>query len=174
MPLIRADAHITVYTIKTLKITPRSQTIFNPSTHTGLRPGSYMVESSPVARCPQLLVVRTLFKARKGYIFCPVSNQTERTIESPQRSPTARVAPVDIPQNKDAPTQDDEDVNLTVAALRAALEQEQVSFKDTAMMGPDLHALIRLLNKYRDRLAVKLTDLKSSDLLKIGTGDACL
>jgi hypothetical protein len=174
VPLIRADDHITVYTIETIKIPPKSEAIFNASTHARLRPGNYMVEVSPFARNPPLLIARTVFSARKRVFCCRVLNPTERTIEIPRRAPIARVAPVDILQNDHGLTQDEEDGDLTVAEMRAALEQKQISFKDTEMTGADLDDLIRLLYKYRDRFALKLTDLEASDLLlfKIDTGDA--
>jgi hypothetical protein len=111
VPLIRADDHITVYTIETIKIPPKSEAIFDASTHTRLRPGSYMVEVSPFARNPQLLIARTVFSARKRKFCCRVLNPTERTIELPRRAPMARVAPVDILQNDHGLTQDEEDGN---------------------------------------------------------------
>jgi hypothetical protein len=173
VPLIRADDHITVYTIETIKIPPKSEAIFNASTHTRLRPGNYMVEVSPFVRNPQLLIARTVFSARKRILCCRVLNPTELTIELPRRAPIARVAQVDILQNDQGLTQD-EDGNLTVAEMRAALEQKQISFKDTDMTRTDLDDLIRLLYKYRDRFTLKLTDLKASDLLlfKIDSEDA--
>jgi hypothetical protein len=171
-PLMRADDHITVYTIETIKIPAKSEATFDASTHTRLRPGSYMVEVSPFARNPQLLIARTVFSARKRIFCCRVLNPTERTIELPRRAPIAKVAPFDILQNEEGSTRDEEDGNLTVAELRAALEQKQISFKDTEMTGTDLHDLIRLLYEHRDRFAVKLRDLEASDLLlvKIDTG----
>jgi hypothetical protein len=58
--------------------------------------------------------------------------------------------------------------------MRKILEEKQVSFKDTAFTGKHLDDLIRLLYRYRDRIATKLTDLEASDtlLFRIDTGDA--
>jgi hypothetical protein len=130
VPLIRADDDITVYTIDHITIPLKSEASFNASTQTRLRPESYMVEVSPFARCPQLLVARTVFNARRRIFCCNVLNPTERAIELPQRTPVARVAPIDIFQNKDEMTQKEEERNLTVAEMRVVLEQKQVSFKE--------------------------------------------
>jgi hypothetical protein len=67
-----------------------------------------------------------------------------------------------------------EENEISVSDMRRVLEERQVSFKDCAFTGTDLDALIQLLYKHRDRLAVSLTDLDVSDLLefRIDTGDA--
>jgi hypothetical protein len=58
--------------------------------------------------------------------------------------------------------------------MRSELEQKGVSFSDCVFTGADLDALIKMLYNYRDRIAVKLTDLEECNVLQceIDTGDA--
>jgi hypothetical protein len=62
--------------------------------------------------------------------------------------------PVEIVRQAENQQSVREENDISVSDMRRVLEEKQVSFKDCAFTGTDLDALIRLLYKHRDRLAV--------------------
>jgi hypothetical protein len=102
-------------------------------------------------------------------------NATDKKTRLAPLTIVAAATPVEIigserkPQINDTPN-----TTYTVAEMRSELEQKGVSFTDCVFTGADLDALFKMLYNYRDRIAVKLTDLEVCDVLQceIDTGDA--
>jgi hypothetical protein len=174
VPLVRANDNFIAYTTDAVDIPPFCEAIFNATAKFKRSNETFIVEPSPYARCSTLLVARTIFNANRNIFCCRVCNATDKAIKLPADTPIAMVSPVTVHELNEEPTHIDEDSTLSIAEMRAFLESKQVSFKDTALTGKHLDDLIRLLYRYRDRLAVKLTDLEASDtlLFRIDTGDA--
>jgi hypothetical protein len=174
VPLARANDNFIAYTTQAVEIPPFCEAIFNATAKIKRSNETFVVEPSPYARCSTLLVVRTIFIANRNVFCCHVCNATDKTIKLPADTPIAMVSPVTVHEPNEAQTPIDEDSTLSIAEMRAFLESKQVSFKDTVLTGKHLDNLIRLLYRYRDRLAVKLSDLEASDtlLFRIDTGDA--
>lgn len=173
---MRGDNNCTASTTEAIDIPAYSEVIFNATAKIKHRNEHFVVEASPYARCAKLLVARTVFNAKRSIFCCRVFNQTDRTIELAADTPIAMVSPVTVHEHTEAQAPNDDDSTLSIAEMRAVLEANKVSFKDTAFTGKHLDDLIRLLYRYRDRLATKLSDLEASDtlLFRIDTGDALL
>jgi hypothetical protein len=117
----------------------------------------------------QTTVYRTNnFQANATHVCCcRVFNPTDRTIELPAKAVVAMATPVEIVQQEENQQSVEENTEISVSEMRRVLEEKQVSFKDCAFTGKDFDALVRLLYRHRDRLAVKQTDLEVSDLLEL-------
>jgi hypothetical protein len=176
VPLVRADdGGCTVRTINRITIPPRSEAVFNASLDTRRAEGIYMIQPSIWAKCQQLSPAHTIFDAAKRVFCCRVLNVTDKKISLAPRTIVAAATPVDvIKSERTVEIQDKQETELTVAEMRAELEQKGVSFTDCVFTGSDLDALIKMLYNYRDRIAVKLADLEVCDVLQceIDTGDA--
>jgi transposase InsO family protein len=174
VPLVRANDNFIAYTTDAIEVPPFCEAIFNATAKIKRSNETFVVEPSPYARCPQLLVARTIFNANRNIFCCRVCNATDKAIKLAANTPIAMISPVTVHEPNEEPTPIDEDSTLSIAEMRAFLESKEISFKDTAFTGKHLDDLIRLLYRYRDRLAVKLTDLEQSDtlLFRIDTGDA--
>jgi hypothetical protein len=117
----------------------------------------------------------TIFDARKRVFCCRVLNATYKKIYLAPRTIVAAATLVNIIKSERAPQMEDtSNTTLTAAEMRSELEQKGVSFSDCVFTGADLDALIKMLYNYRDRIAVKLTDLEKCNVLQceIDTGDA--
>jgi hypothetical protein len=148
---------------------------FNASLDTRRANGVYMIQPTMWAKCQQLLPAHTIFDARKRVFCCRVLNATDKKICLAPRTIVAAATPVDIMKGERTPQiNDTPNTTLTVAEMRSELEQKGVSFTDCVFTAADLDALIKMLYNYRDRIAVKLTDLEVCDILQceIDTGDA--
>jgi hypothetical protein len=174
VPLVRANDNFIAYTTDAVEVPPFCEAIFNATAKFKRSNETFVVEPSPYARFSTLLVARTLFNANRNIFCCRVCNATDKAIKLPANTPIAMVSPVTVHESNEEPTPIDESSTLSIAEMRAFLESKQVSFKDTAFTGKHLDDLIKLLYRYRDRMAVKLTDLEASDtlLFRIDTGDA--
>jgi hypothetical protein len=116
-----------------------------------------------------------MFDAKKRAFCCRVLNATDKKICLAPRTIVAAATPVDIMKGERTPQiNDTPNTTLTVAEMRTELEQTGVSFTDCVFTGADFDALIKMLYNYRDRIAVKLSDLEVCDILQceIDTGDA--
>jgi hypothetical protein len=176
VPLVRADDNVCIVrTVNRIAIPPRSEAVFNASMDTRRANGVYMIQPTIWAKCQQLLPAHTIFDARKRVFCCRVLNATDKKICLAPRTIVAAATPVDIIKSERTPQiEDTSNTTLTVAEMRSELEQKGVSFTDCVFTGADLDALIKMLYNYRDRIAVKLTDLEVCDVLQceIDTGDA--
>jgi hypothetical protein len=163
VPLVRANDNFIAFTTEAVDIPAFSEAVFNATAKLKHRNESFVVEPSPYARCSKLLVARTTFNAMRNIFCCRVCNPTDKVIALVADTPIAMVSPVTVHEQTDEKTPIDEDNTWSIAEMRAFSESKQVSFKDTAFTGKHLDNLIRLLYRYRDRLAVKLSDLDASD-----------
>jgi hypothetical protein len=176
VPLVRADENVCIVrTVNRTTIPPRSEAVFNASMDTCRANGIFMIQPSIWAKCQQLLPAHTIFDTKKRVFCCRVLNATDKKICLSPRTIVAAAAPVNIIKSEQTPQiEDTSNTALTVAEMRSELEQKGVSFSDCVFTGADLDALIKMLYNYRDRIAVKLTDLEECNVLQceIDTGDA--
>jgi hypothetical protein len=134
-----------------------------------------MIQPTIWAKCQQLLPAHTIFDATKRVCCCRALNATDKKICLAPRTIVAAATPVDTIESERTPQIEDKpNTMLTVAEMRSDLVQKGVSFTDCVFTGANLDALIKMLHNYRDRIAVKLTDLEVCDVLQceIDTGDA--
>jgi hypothetical protein len=176
VPLVRADENVCIVkTVDRKTIPPRAEAVFNASMDTHSANGIFMIQPSIWAKCQQLLPAHTIFDAKKRVFCCRVLNATDKKICLSPRTIVAAAAPVNIIKSEQTPQiEDTSNTTLTVAEMRSELEQKGVGFSDCVFTGADLDALIKMLYNYRDRIAVKLTDLEECNVLQceIDTGDA--
>jgi hypothetical protein len=176
VPFVRADDNVCIVkTVNRTVIPPRSEAVFNASLDTRRANDIYMIQPTVWAKCQQLLPAHTLFDARKRVFCCRVLNATDKKICLAPRTIVAAATPVDIMKGERTPQiNDTPNATLTVAEMRTELEQKGVSFADCVFTAADLDALIKMLYNYRDRIAVKLSDLEVCDILQCdnNTGDA--
>jgi hypothetical protein len=173
---VRANDNVCIVkTVDRITIPPRAEAVFNASMDTRRANGIFMIQPSIWAKCQQLLPAHTIFDAKKRVFCCRVLNATDRKIRLSPRTIVAAAAPVNIIKSEQTPQiEDTSNTALTVAEMRSELERKGVSFSDCVFTGADLDALIKMLYNYRDRNAVKLSDLEECNVLQceIDAGDA--
>jgi hypothetical protein len=145
VPLTQSGNHAAVQLTCNVSIPPLSEAAL-PATSVKTMPrGSYVVENGLHPFYHTLLVGRTLVKLNKPIFHCRVLNPTNKTIRLRKGTAIGELVAATVietqPQQQNAQKQ-----NLpSIAEMRKALEQKEISLADTVVKGKDLDDLITLL-----------------------------
>jgi hypothetical protein len=135
--------------------------------------GSYVIENGLHPLYHTLLVGRTLVNVDKPNFHCRVLNPTKKIIRLRKGTVVGELVAATVietqPQQQKTPKQK----LPSIAEMRKALEEKEISFTDTVVKGKDLDDLITLLYNNIDLMATSIHDLPGSDvfLYHIDTGD---
>jgi hypothetical protein len=173
VPLTQSGNYAAVQLTCNVSIPPLSEAALPATSVKAMPRGSYVVENGLHPLYHTLLVGRTLVNLDKPNFHCRVLNPTNKTIRLRKGTAIGELVAATVietqPQQQNAQKQ-----NLpSIAEMRKALEQKEISLADTVVKGKDLDDLITLLYNNIDLMATSIHDLPGSDvfLYHIDTGD---
>ena len=106
-------------------------------------------------------------------MLCRVLNPTDRQLKISQFSTIGVASPVNVRaiQKSEVPEQQGE---LTIAEMRAAIEAKRINLESTVLKGEDLDGLIKFLYRNLDVMATEVSELPGTSVLRhtIDTGNS--
>jgi O-acetyl-ADP-ribose deacetylase (regulator of RNase III) len=173
IPLTQSGNYTAVQLACNVSIPPLSEAALPVTSPKALPRGSYVIENGLHPLYHTLVVGRTLVNADKPNFHCRVLNPTKKIIRLRKGIVIGELVAATVIETQ-PPQQKTPKQNLpSIAEMRKALEEKEISFKDTVVKGKDLDDLITLLYNNIDLMATSIHDLPGTDLFlyHIDTGD---
>ena len=169
---MQSVGEFTAKAIRTVSVPPLSEAVF-PIKAKGLPSQEDFVLEGGAFPCAALMVARTLVRSGRR-VCCRVLNPTDSPIVIKADAPVGYLSSITDVQRTISLSPPDDKPLPSVSEMRKALEEKGVTFQGTAVAGPDLNRLIKLLYRNLDVMATCLAELPGTDVMhyRIDTGDA--